>query len=224
MTNTIIDPIIYFKEHNSYFFVPLHNGWRFTKVNNQPPSATAPWALPFWEVLLVLTSLSHMHLKWCPGHPVFIMSSIAELNSFPSLFCSHLRQVAQWGEHGWLSSHMPLVLLFFCSQTFSASTTFTSPSARVSLSSPPSHLWSHQDTWTQQGRVWSHSMQSHAPLDQNVAIKCRDCTNILVERVSDKVEEEWKVLPGSMIQLCLSSTPCLGLDISWPWFGRCHRN
>ena len=34
MINTIIDPIIYFKEHNSYCFVPLPNGWCFTKVNN----------------------------------------------------------------------------------------------------------------------------------------------------------------------------------------------
>ena len=34
MTNTIIDPIIYFKERNSYFFEPLHDGWHFTKVNN----------------------------------------------------------------------------------------------------------------------------------------------------------------------------------------------
>ena len=72
MTNTIIDPIIYFKERNSYFFVPLHDGWRFTKVNNQPPSATALWALPFSEVLLFLTSLSQMHLKQRPGYPAII--------------------------------------------------------------------------------------------------------------------------------------------------------
>jgi hypothetical protein len=40
MTNTIIDLIIFLNHRNSYFFVPLHDGWRFTKVNNQPPSAT----------------------------------------------------------------------------------------------------------------------------------------------------------------------------------------
>jgi hypothetical protein len=39
MINTIIDPIIYFKQCNSYFFEPFHNGWHFTTVNNQPLSA-----------------------------------------------------------------------------------------------------------------------------------------------------------------------------------------
>jgi hypothetical protein len=34
ITNTIIDPIIYFKERNSYFFETLHDGWHFTTVNN----------------------------------------------------------------------------------------------------------------------------------------------------------------------------------------------
>ena len=47
MTNTIIDPITFFKEPNSYFFEPLHDGWHFTNVNNQPPSAKAPMVLPF---------------------------------------------------------------------------------------------------------------------------------------------------------------------------------
>jgi len=42
----IIDVIIYFKERNSYFFVPLYDGWHFTSVNNQPPSANTPFVLP----------------------------------------------------------------------------------------------------------------------------------------------------------------------------------
>ena len=55
MTNTIIDPIIYFKERNSYFFVPLHDGWRFTKVNNQPPSATELlWVLSVMEYIILM--------------------------------------------------------------------------------------------------------------------------------------------------------------------------
>jgi hypothetical protein len=28
------------------FFEPLHNGWHFTSVNNQPPSARVPFVLP----------------------------------------------------------------------------------------------------------------------------------------------------------------------------------
>ena len=43
----MIDSIIYLKERNSYFFVPLHDGWRFTNVNNQPPRLGLREYLPF---------------------------------------------------------------------------------------------------------------------------------------------------------------------------------
>ena len=66
MTNTIIDPIIYFKERNSYFFVPLHDGWRFTKVNNQPPSATELlWVLSVMECIILIIKCNQALLKSC---------------------------------------------------------------------------------------------------------------------------------------------------------------
>ena len=57
MTNMIIDVIIYFKERNSYFFVPLYNGWHYTTVNTQPPSSNAPFVLPLWEVSFAISRL-----------------------------------------------------------------------------------------------------------------------------------------------------------------------
>ena len=50
MTNTIIDPIIFFKERNSYFFEPLHDGWHFTNVNNQPLSVMGLFWVPPVEI------------------------------------------------------------------------------------------------------------------------------------------------------------------------------
>jgi len=56
----IIDAIIHFNQRNSYFFVPLHDGWHFTKVNNQPPSVKAPFTLPFLEL-----SRGNPYLDYC---------------------------------------------------------------------------------------------------------------------------------------------------------------
>ena len=68
ITNTIIDPIIYFKECNSYFFVPLHDGWHFTTVNNQPLSARVLFVLPLWELTFATSRLgSQFTLSRCPS-------------------------------------------------------------------------------------------------------------------------------------------------------------
>ena len=40
-----------------YFFVPLHDGWHFTNVNNQPLLARVLFVLPFWELLFVTSWL-----------------------------------------------------------------------------------------------------------------------------------------------------------------------
>ena len=61
MTNTIIDPIIFFKERNSYFFEPLHDGWHFTNVNNQPQSATG-----LFRAILGATVEISLHKQFWP--------------------------------------------------------------------------------------------------------------------------------------------------------------
>jgi len=48
----IIDPIIYFKECNSYFFVPLHDGWHFTSVG-------ATFSNPHGEFNVAVQNKSH---------------------------------------------------------------------------------------------------------------------------------------------------------------------
>ena len=63
--NTIIDPIIYFKECNSSFFVPLHDGWHLTSVNSQLPSGKIPFALPLWDLSFVISQLGfRSHFPW----------------------------------------------------------------------------------------------------------------------------------------------------------------